>query len=97
MAIQSTRPTTNGSLSKNGDITISDHFDPTADFILFPGDCLDLLANIPDKHVNLVVTSPPYNVGKAYENRVNFATYLDQQSAVIAECVRVLDDAGSLC
>lgn len=30
------------------------------------GDCRELLKEIPDESVRLVVTSPPYNIGKPY-------------------------------
>jgi adenine-specific DNA-methyltransferase len=78
-------------------VRATSEFDATADFILYPGDCRDLLRQIPDGFVKLVVTSPPYNLGKPYENRVDMAEYLEQQRQVITECVRVLDDRGSLC
>lgn len=35
---------------------------------LFNGDCIDLLKSMPDESVDLVVTSPPYCIGKAYED-----------------------------
>lgn len=72
-------------------------FDPTADFIFFPGDCRDLLSQIPNGFIKLVVTSPPYNLGKPYEDRLQIPEYLEQQRQVIQECVRVLDVRGSLC
>jgi len=78
-------------------VHIASEFDPTADFILWQGDCLDLLAHIPDGFVQLVVTSPPYNLGKAYERRLDLDTYLDQQRRVIEESVRVLNEHGSIC
>ena len=78
-------------------VHIASEFDPAADFILWQGDCLDLLAHIPDGFVQLVVTSPPYNLGKAYERRLDLDTYLDQQRRVIEESVRVLDEHGSIC
>jgi adenine-specific DNA-methyltransferase len=78
-------------------IRITVEFDPAADFILFPGDCRDLLRQIPDQFVRLVVTSPPYNLGKPYEDRIQMSEYLEQQRQVIEECVRVLDERGSLC
>lgn len=71
--------------------------DRTADLILFEGDCLDLLSQIPAGFVKLVVTSPPYNLGKPYERRLDLDEYLTQQRKVIEECVRVLDDQGSIC
>lgn len=80
-----------------GAIKLTSQFDPTADFVLFEGDCLDLLPQIPDGFVKLVVTSPPYNLGKPYENRLDLNEYIAQQRQVIEECVRVLDKAGSIC
>lgn len=60
-------------------------------------DNLDYLADVADESVKLVVTSPPYNLGKAYEQRSPLDAYLAAQSAVIAEAVRVLHPAGSIC
>lgn len=45
----------------------------------------------------LVVTSPPYNIGKSYERRQKLDDYLEGQASVIRECVRVLADDGSIC
>lgn len=78
-------------------VKITSGFDPTADFVLFEGDCLDLLAGVPGGSVKLIVTSPPYNLGKPYETRLDLDEYLSQQRRVIEECVRVLDDEGSIC
>jgi adenine-specific DNA-methyltransferase len=78
-------------------VTIAANFDPIANFVLYEGDCLDLLSQIPDGFVKLVVTSPPYNLGKPYEDRLNLDDYLAQQNQVIKECVRVLNDKGSIC
>ncbi len=72
-------------------------FDATADLVLFQGDCLRLLADIPNDFVKLVVTSPPYNLGKSYESRLHLDEYVQQQRAVIGQCVRVLHPQGSIC
>lgn len=64
---------------------------------LYCGDCMDYMRKFPDGSIKLIVTSPPYNLGKAYERRSTFEDYLDWQSTVIAECVRLLDVSGSLC
>lgn len=64
---------------------------------LYPGDCRDLLRQIPDGHADLIVTSPPYNIGKEYEKRLDLQEYIDQQSEIIAECVRCLSERGSIC
>jgi adenine-specific DNA-methyltransferase len=65
--------------------------------VVHSGDCLDLLAAIPDRSIQLIVTSPPYNIGKKYEKKLKLDRYLQQQAAVIAACVRTLSDRGSLC
>ncbi len=47
--------------------------------------------------MHLIVTSPPYNIGKAYERRTALEEYVAQQEDVISECVRLLHPRGSLC
>ncbi|MEW6660808.1 MAG: DNA-methyltransferase [Bacillota bacterium] len=64
---------------------------------IYNGDCMDMLSSIPDGAARLVVTSPPYNIGKSYETRTEIEKYLEQQKAVITECVRILANDGSIC
>lgn len=78
-------------------LEIDDHFDINAQAVIFEGDCLDLLATMPDKSVQLVVTSPPYNLGKEYEKRSSLDQYIAWQKKVILECYRVLKPSGSIC
>ncbi len=47
--------------------------------------------------MQLTVTSPPYNLGKAYERRESLEDYLASQRQAIAECVRVTRSGGSIC
>jgi adenine-specific DNA-methyltransferase len=68
-----------------------------ADAVLFLGDRLDLMRQLPDKSVKLVVTSPPYNIGKEYEKRRELDVYLADQEETIKEAVRILSDDGSIC
>ncbi|MCY4262989.1 MAG: site-specific DNA-methyltransferase, partial [Candidatus Dadabacteria bacterium] len=60
-------------------------------------DNIEFLRNIPDNTFKLIVTSPPYNLGKEYETRKSINDYLFQQSTIIKECVRTLNDKGSMC
>jgi len=76
---------------------IVDTFSLKEDIVLYPGHCLELLKTIPNESLKLVVTSPPYNIGKEYEKRLKLERYLDQQAAVIRECVRCLSPDGSIC
>lgn len=84
-------------MGKRSPIKISPHYDSKFDVVLFEGDCLDLLREMPNEVAKLIVTSPPYNIGKPYERRRKLDRYLDEQSAVIAECVRILHPKGSIC
>jgi len=76
---------------------IAEKFLPGESLVLFQGDCLDLLKTIPDETIQLVVTSPPYNIGKEYEKRLDINLYVQQQKSIITECVRVLSKTGSIC
>lgn len=58
---------------------------------------MEFLSEIPNGSARLVVTSPPYNIGKTYETKVDLDEYLEQQRKVIAECVRILAEDGSIC
>jgi len=79
------------------DERISSNFDQNAAAVLLVGDCLDSLKSIPDNSVRLIVTSPPYNIGKDYEDILPVEQYLSFQRDVIRECVRVLSDDGNIC
>src|SRR3989338_8250223 len=68
-----------------------------ADVVLFHGDRLDLMRQLPDKSVKLVVTSPPYNIGKEYEKRRDLDSYLADQEETIKEAIRILSEDGSIC
>ena len=78
-------------------IEISSQFSDKKQIILHLGDTLDFLKTIPDDVISLIISSPPYNLGKVYEKKVDIGNYLSQQKPVIAELVRVLKDDGSLC
>lgn len=72
-------------------------FDPAADVVLYTGRCQDLLASMPAGSVQLIVTSPPYNLGKVYERRTSLERYVAAQEAVIEAAERVLAPGGSIC
>lgn len=84
-------------LSGSKKLGITDSFSQDYDIILCHGDALDFLKTIPSETISLVVSSPPYNIGKPYEKRQEFENYLKWQKEVLEECVRVLRNDGSLC
>ena len=55
------------------------------------------LNTFPEEHFRLIVTSPPYNIGKSYEKRRPIETYLAEQEEVIARCAALLAKDGSIC
>lgn len=79
------------------DVTIAEQYNEDADVVLYHGDCLELLKQIPEGSAQLIVTSPPYNIGKKYEQRSTLDRYLADQRRVIARCVELLRDGGSIC
>ena len=76
---------------------ISDRFSPEQRIILHLGDSYNFLKDVPDETATLIITSPPYNIGKEYETRTSVESYLRQQEPVIGELVRILRNDGSLC
>ncbi len=61
------------------------------------GDAVKTLKGFDSKKFDLVITSPPYNLGKEYETKKSIEKYLAQQRGVIDELVRVTSDRGSIC
>ncbi|NWF96955.1 MAG: site-specific DNA-methyltransferase [Candidatus Thorarchaeota archaeon] len=55
------------------------------------------MSNIPDSSVHLMVTSPPYNVGKEYDEDLNLDDYIGMLRDVFSETHRVLLSGGRAC
>lgn len=60
-------------------------------------DNLSFMRKLKNGSIHLIVTSPPYNIGKEYERRTSNEIYIEQQAAAIAEAVRLLHPNGSIC
>ncbi len=82
-----------------GNLEIAESYSPTAVATLYHGHCLDLLSQIAEagSEAELIVTSPPYNVGKEYEQRTTLQAYVESQRETIAACVSILSPTGSIC
>lgn len=65
--------------------------------VVVSSDNIQFMQSMPSAIFKLIVTSPPYNLGKSYEKRSRLEDYLASQQRVIRECVRLLDDRGSIC
>ena len=62
------------------------------------GDCIDLLKQIPDNSIDLVVTSPPYCIGKEYEDPHNdIKAFREQHERIFGDLYRVVKTGGSIC
>jgi len=67
------------------------------DHQIIKGDSLTVLKKHEDNKFDLIITSPPYNVGKSYETKTSIEKYLATQEEIINELVRTLSDKGNLC
>ena len=73
-------------------------YKPENCYTLYKGDCFRLLKKIESESINLVVTSPPYCMGKSYENPKNdLAVFSEQHVKLLPEIYRVLAPGGSIC
>lgn len=66
---------------------------------LYRQDCLEGMARMPEKSVDVIVTSPPYNLGikyTKYDDTIRRTRYLAFMADWAAQAMRVLSDKGSL-
>mgnify|MGYP000239264929 FL=1 len=73
-------------------------FKETNRVTLYNGDCLNLLKHIPDETVDIIITSPPYCIGKAYEDsHDDLEKFKQQHNQLFDDIYRVLKPGGSIC
>jgi adenine-specific DNA-methyltransferase len=77
--------------------SLFDYINPNIDYSIINGDCLNVIKEIEDNKFDLILTSPPYNIGKSYETKTSIEKYLETQEEIISELVRTLSDKGNLC
>ena len=66
--------------------------------VLFNMDASTLLDALPNEPLfDLVVTSPPYNIGKEYEHQMPLNDYIEWQRSIIEKCCSRLKNTGSIC
>ncbi len=78
-------------------LKVSETYSEDESLVLLNSDVLETCRSLPDETFSLIVTSPPYNIGKSYEVRQELQGYLDWQASVIEELVRLLKPNGSIC
>jgi len=64
---------------------------------LILGDAREVLRKLPDRCIHLMITSPPYNVGKEYDEDLSLEEYLEFMESVMKEVYRVLVTGGRVC
>ncbi|CAG0971895.1 DNA adenine methyltransferase YhdJ [Anaerolineae bacterium] len=78
-------------------VSVSSSYRSSRPLSVIHGDCRDLLKTLPANSVKLILTSPPYNLGKEYEKRTSLESYLAFITDLVPLFVKVLKDNGSLC
>lgn len=66
-------------------------------YVIHHGDVLEKISEINDQSIDLIISSPPYNIGKEYEQKKELDQYLQSFENVIKEMNRVLKNNGSIC
>ncbi len=68
------------------------------DHAIWQGDAEDMLSALPVAPLfDLVVSSPPYNIGKSYEKKAALEDYLNWQARILDLIIPRINDTGSLC
>lgn len=78
-------------------IPVHDGFSPDHQLVMMQADVEAACKSLPREQFSLIITSPPYNIGKKYESKLTLDAYLDWQTRVIAQLVRLLKPSGSIC
>ncbi len=60
-------------------------------------DALEFCKSLPSNCIKLIITSPPYNIGKSYETKTDIDAYIENLRPMLVEFSRILSDDGSLC
>jgi len=76
--------------------SVKNEYDESAQAVFIHDDSLSALRSLPNGLARLVISSPPYNIGKSYETQIELSQYLDWQKLIIEESFRVLSDDGSM-
>ena len=76
---------------------IESAFTPDARVAIVNADTLEAMRTLPSGVAKLIITSPPYNIGKEYETQTKLEHYLESLDPILKELVRVLSPNGSLC
>jgi len=72
-----------GAAPESPTIVCSDQYVGEFDVLLGLNDACEFLRSVPSKSVRLIISSPPYNIGKPYERREELRSYLHAQKAVL--------------
>ncbi|MGI0141559.1 MAG: DNA-methyltransferase [Candidatus Micrarchaeales archaeon] len=64
------------------------------------GDCLEVMKKMPSESIDLIITDPPFNIGKdyggVYKDTKKFSEYIEWCEKWLKECIRLLKKDGSL-
>jgi adenine-specific DNA-methyltransferase len=64
---------------------------------IFLRDARRFLADLPENSADLILTSPPYFMGKEYDTSPNLSDFLEEHKALLPLLLRALRPNGSLC
>lgn len=65
--------------------------------VIYRGDSLKLISQVPSKSIDLIFSSPPYCMGKEYESSRSIEDFIESHRLLIPELVRTLKLGGSIC
>jgi adenine-specific DNA-methyltransferase len=76
---------------------VNDSFKKSYELVVLNNSVEAALLDIPKNLISLIISSPPYNIGKVYEKQVSLDEYLKWQKEVIKNLVDRLTPTGSIC
>jgi DNA modification methylase len=77
-------------------VNIESEFKSDSSIVICKDDALQQLKKLPENTFKLIISSPPYNIGKEYEKQTSLQDYLDWQTQIIEQLYRLISANGSI-
>ena len=78
------------------ELRINTQFSEDSDAVIIHDNILNFIKSLPDDFFTLIITSPPYNIGKSYEKKQPLDSYLLWQENIITELTKKVTEDGSV-
>lgn len=78
-------------------MVISSRYRDSYRCVLRYADCIKVLKRLPNESIDLIITSPPYCMGKEYDKSTKIEDFIEAHRSLLPEILRVTKPGGNIC